>query len=172
VGSRSLAAGASSILQVPYGLPTGSATLLFTAQGATTSYTIPIAVTSPAIFTVNQFAAAIDSDGTVNGTSAGFGGAIAGSYVSIYMTGGGQVTPPASTGAGSCTATGTLNATVTAVIGVENAPVLYAGVAPCLAGITQVNLSVPSDLISGYYPVAITIGGVTSNMPLLKVVQP
>jgi len=148
-------------LDVPYGLSAGPTQLRFTSRGATVSYPVLIAAASPAIFLVDQYAAAIDSDGTINGARAGFGAVIAGNYVSIYMTGGGSANPD-----------GTLQASTTGTIGGQNSPVLYAGLNQYLIGVDQINLTVPASLASGDYPITIYIGGIKSNSPLLKVIHP
>jgi adhesin/invasin len=146
---------------VPYGLPAGPTQLQFAGRGATVSYPILIAGTSPAIFLVGKYAAAIDSDGSINGSGSGFGAAIAGSYVSIYMCGG-----------GGAKADGTLQSSTQAFIGGVPGTVLYAGLNPYLIGVDQINLAVPASLASGDYPLNIYIGGNRSNTPLLKVAQP
>jgi adhesin/invasin len=148
-------------LEVPSGLPAGPTQLRFTARGATVSYPVLIVGSFPSIFLVGSYAAAIDSDGTINGSGSGFGAAIAGSYVSIYMTGGGTVNSD-----------NTLQAAVQASIGGLPATVLYAGLNPYLIGVDQINLSVPSGLASGDYPVTIYFNGNKSNSPLLRVTQP
>jgi len=57
-------------------------------------------------------------------------------------------------------------------MGGQSATVLYAGVNPYLIGVDQINLSGPSSLASGDYPLTIDMGGIKSNSPLLKVVHP
>jgi len=148
-------------LDIPAGLPTGPTQLKFTSRGATVSYPVNIAAAAPSIFLVDQYAAAIDSDGTINGARAGFGAATAGNYVSVYMTGGGAIN-----------ADGTLQASTLALIGGQSATVLYAGLNPYLIGVDQINITVPSSLASGDYPITLYIGGNKSNSPLLKVVHP
>jgi uncharacterized protein (TIGR03437 family) len=76
------------------------------------------------------------------------------------------------TGGGAANTDGTLQAGTTAFMGGQSATVLYAGVNPYLIGVDQINLSVPSSLASGDYPLTIDIGGIKSNSPLLKVVHP
>jgi uncharacterized protein (TIGR03437 family) len=50
----------------------------------------------------------------------------------------------------------------TATIGGKNAPVSFAGLAPGLVGVFQVNAQVPS-LDAGQYPLTMTINGVQCN---------
>lgn len=119
-------------LEIPYGLPGGPTQLKFTSLGATGSYPLLITGTSPAIFLVGKYAAAIDSDGTINGSGSGFGSATAGSYVSIYIAGG-----------GTANADGTLQAPTQVYIGGAAAQVPYAGTNPYLVGVDQINVSVP-----------------------------
>ena len=56
----------------------------------------------------------------------------------------------------------------TATIGGQPAAVSFAGLAPRLVGVFQVNVQVP-NLAAGNYPLAITVGGVTSNSATIGV---
>jgi uncharacterized protein (TIGR03437 family) len=93
-----------------------------------------------------------------------------GSVVMVYATGGGQTTPPDSTGSTE-ESPAQVAASVSATIGGQPAPVIYAGQAPGeVAGVMQVNLQVPNG-VSGSVPVVLTIGGVSSQATATIAVQ-
>jgi uncharacterized protein (TIGR03437 family) len=62
---------------------------------------------------------------------------------------------------------------VTVQIGGSNAKVSYAGAAPGLvAGVTQVNCLIPSDVNSGpAVPIVLTVGGVNSQAGVTIAIQ-
>jgi uncharacterized protein (TIGR03437 family) len=70
--------------------------------------------------------------------------------------------------AASTTTLSYVNASVTATIGGQPAQVLFAGLAPDYAGLYQVNLVIP-QLVSGDYPLQISVGGVLSNTATISV---
>jgi uncharacterized protein (TIGR03437 family) len=93
-----------------------------------------------------------------------FGPAKAGDIVEAYGTGWGATNPPFGVGvipgaAGILAAPYTLTLAGTAVPGSN---ILYAGVAPCCAGLYQVNFTVPAGTPSGNQPLVITVGGIPS----------
>ncbi len=154
--------------QIPFETPNGSATITVMRNGATIgSSTITIQNVAPGIFTpVPGRAAAINPDGSVNGSSQG---APSGTFVSIYMTGLGRVDHPVETGAAAPSSPlSHVNATLSAVIGGRQAQVLFAGLAPGFAGLYQVNLAIP-DLAAGDYPVQISANGVASNTATITI---
>jgi uncharacterized protein (TIGR03437 family) len=106
---------------------------------------VPVTAAAPGIFTSigGTEARVLNQDGTINDVN---NAAARGTIVSVFCTGGGQTSPP--------TATGTLAALplpapalpIAAAISGRQAEILYAGPAPGLVGVTQVNLRVPSDV--------------------------
>jgi uncharacterized protein (TIGR03437 family) len=91
-------------------------------------------------------AAALNQDGSVNDAGAA---AARGSVVSLFATGLGQTTPSSATGARSSSSGGMVNA-VTLKMANMPVEVLYAGPAPGLVGVAQINARVPADLpVSG-----------------------
>jgi len=59
-----------------------------------------------------------------------------------------------------------------ATINGQNANVFFLGLAPGYVGLAQANITVPSSLASGDYPLIITVNGVQSNGPLITVSAP
>ena len=90
-----------------------------------------------------------------------------GGIVLLFGTGEGQTDPP---GADGKLATGVLPKPllpVTVTIGGVEAEVLYAGAAPGLvAGVLQINVKIPENLVPGTHPVIVRIGGNASQTGL------
>ena len=155
-------AGQVSVL-VPFGLQSSQAQIYITFNGQTSvPVTAPVAQTTPSLFTLDFSgtgqAAAVNQDqtGTINGPTHP---ANAGSFISLYGTGGGALQTAAANG---LVAAGPdfLAANVTASIGGVSAPVTYAGAAPGSPyGVVQINVQIPVGLSAGAQPVVITIGG-------------
>jgi adhesin/invasin len=110
-----------------------------------------------------------NSDFTLNDPS---NPAKAGSTIVAYLSGSGPVSPAVADGAATpldplVSATSQSSAT----IGSSTAQVAFAGLTPGFVGLVQVNIVVPSDLATGDYPLAITIGNETSNPAPVSVTQ-
>jgi len=121
------------------------------------------AATAPGIFTSDASgsgqADVLNQDYSLNSQE---NPAAAGSVVMVYATGGGQTTPPDSTGSTEA-GPAQVAAAVSATIGGLPAQVSYAGQAPGeVAGVMQVNLQVPNG-VSGSLPLVLTVGGVSSQ---------
>jgi len=134
---------------------------------ASAMFTVPVVATAPSIFTLSENGsgqgAILNQDASVNGTS---NPAAAGSVISIYATGEGQLVPAGSTG---CITGGKLPlpkpvGTVSLTVGGQAVSTIeYAGEAPdFVCGLIQINATLPSNLTSGPQPVVLTIGS-TSN---------
>jgi uncharacterized protein (TIGR03437 family) len=160
---------------VPYeanGQTTSS--IVVTYQGAQSApFMFTVAAQAPGIYTLNSQgfgqAAAVNQNGTFNGSGPnGTTPASAGQVMAIYATGGGQTSPPSTTGSVTPLNNGTLYrvSNVTATIGGQPAVVTFAGGAPGLvAGVIQVNLMVPSGVTGDALPVVINVNGATSPLP-------
>jgi uncharacterized protein (TIGR03437 family) len=143
------------------------ATLQVQYQGVISqATTLPCTSAAPGIFTFNASgsgpAAAANTDGTFNGPSAP---AAAGSYVTLYFTGGGQTNPPGITG--SITGTATLKwltQPVSVTVGGIAATVAFDGAAPTFVdGVLQLNIQLSPNTPSGSaQPVVITVGTAAS----------
>ena len=122
--------------------------------------TFRVADAAPAIFTLDAGGqgAILNQDGSVNSAQ---NGAAAGSIVSIYATGAGQMTPAGMDG--QITGGSTLPVPLLPVsiqIGGQYAQITYAGAAPGLpAGVVQVNAVVPAGVHGAQVPVVMAVGG-------------
>ena len=163
---------------VPYEVA-GRATTNIVVQRAgqnSTSVQVRVVDTAPAIFSLSQGGAGqgaiLNQNGTVNGSA---NPAPKGSVISIFGTGEGVLTPPATTGSVT-TGTGPTfpkpTAPVTLTIGGVPAQIQYAGEAPSLvSGVIQVNAVIPSTVASGNQPIVLTIGGNSSAANITVAVQ-
>ena len=126
--------------------------------------TVPITITSPALFTLNGSGggpgAILNQDGVLNTDETPAAG---GSIVAIYLTGLGNISPTA-VDAEIITSTNFSIGNATQItIGGQDAGVAYVGVAPgFIAGVFQINAVVPRGLASGRHPVRVTSGGIAS----------
>ena len=126
---------------------------------------VPVTPSAPGIFTLNHSgqgpATVLNQDSSVNGPG---NPALGGTAIQIFATGGGQTSPPSSTGAITQPPAPMLALSVTVQIGGVNAQVIYAGAAPQeVAGVVQVNVPVPPGIAPNpAAPISITIGGATS----------
>jgi uncharacterized protein (TIGR03437 family) len=164
-----LYAGPTQInFQVPFETNSGTAAITVANNFVKSfSYASSIALAAPQIFTWgSDRAVAQNADFSLNSPD---NPAHAGDTLVVYGTGEGQVSPPALTGdAAPLSPPATLSLDVTATIGGQNVPVAFAGLAPGLVGLFQVNLAVPS-LKSGDYPIQVSVGSVRSNSPLVSI---
>lgn len=165
---------------VPYEIAGRASTNVVVSYQQQPSAVIPqnIANQAPGIYTFSATgagqAAVLNQNYTYNGPPNGLiingnpintTPAAAGSVIVVYMTGGGQTTPPSVTG------TVTPNspfyiiplADVSATINGVNAPVQFAGAAPGeVTGVIQVNITVPQGVSGNAQPLVIKINGVAS----------
>jgi uncharacterized protein (TIGR03437 family) len=153
-----------------------SADIYLNAYGVTSNtLTIPIQATSPALFSSGANGtgpgAILNPDLTFNSST---NPAPAGSEVALFGGGAGVTSPFAADGQIIPTATPfpTLAATVTATVAGQPATVDYSGDAPGLvAGVLQVNITIPAGTPSGAQPVVISVGGVNSQTGITVYVQ-
>jgi uncharacterized protein (TIGR03437 family) len=127
-------------------------------------------------FTGSGQVAAINQNGTINGTGSGFAPAPQGSVIQLYGTGGGQTSPASLTGTITPIPTSPaglykVQGGVTATVGGQAAAVNFAGSAPGLiTGAIQFNVTIPTG-VNGIVPVVITINGVSSPVGTTIAVQ-
>ena len=159
---------------VPFAVP-ATAQVAVQFQGeSSNAVSIPVSSNSIGIFTADGSgsgqAAASNQDGTPNSPS---NPAPRGSIVSIWLTGAGQTNPPLADGeitpaSSLATLPGGLLVGLSGAdwVGVEG-PVTYAGVAPELvAGIAQVNFTIPTNVQPG--PAVLVFFGWLSPWPALQ----
>jgi uncharacterized protein (TIGR03437 family) len=157
--------------QIPFEVQTGTAKVQVTSAAGTATKMVPIALTAPAIFTLNEegtgpgaiqhassYAVVTDSNPAAQGEA-----------ISIYCTGLGAVNPPAQTGAAPPATPSQTVVPVQVSIGGVGAQVTYAGVAPGYAGLYQVNAVIPPGASSGSQTVQILQGGAASNVVTIAV---
>jgi uncharacterized protein (TIGR03437 family) len=154
--------------QVPWEVAGSSTALVTVSNNGTTSGTIimPVLAAQPGIIAYNvggnTFGVILHANYQLADTGHP---AQAGETVLIYCTGLGLVNSPPADGAAGNGQTTLLTPTVT--MGGKNAAVSFSGLAPGFVGLYQINTVVPSGLASGNQPVAITMGGSSSNSALL-----
>jgi uncharacterized protein (TIGR03437 family) len=157
--------------QVPFGTPPGTATVQVTSTAGTASSPLHVALTAPAIFTLNS---AISGPGAVEHGITGqlvtdTNPASRSEIVSVYCTGLGAVSPAVATGAPAPVPPSRTVSRVSAYIGGTPAQVSYAGVAPGFAGLYQVNVQVPATTPPGAQNLQISIGGASSNTVTISI---
>jgi uncharacterized protein (TIGR03437 family) len=151
---------------VPFGTATGNLQIYVVNQNQSTApVNIAVNAAAPALFTLNysgagQAAAINNADNSVNGAAHPVA---QGAYISLFATGLGQTNPPGSDGQLVTSPLPQVALPVTATIGGKTAVVQYAGGAQnVVAGVSQINLQVPTGLTAGANAVVITVGGVSS----------
>jgi uncharacterized protein (TIGR03437 family) len=153
---------------VPYAVGIGStADVNVTYQGQSlTAAAIPVASSLSGIFTTNSAgfgqAAAVNQNGTINSSAAP---ARLGSIISVYMTGEGQTNPAGVDGKPAAQPLPQPLLPVSATMAGQQVSVAYAGGAPGnVAGLMQVNLQIPSNLVQTVaagpisVPVVVSVG--------------
>jgi len=153
---------------VPFEISGGTTQAFVQYQGQFSSpFPVSIAQSTPGIFTSNQsgqgLAAAVNDHNNVFSYNSASNPASAGDYVELFVTGAGQTSPAGVDGqpyAGPAPCT--LPAIVT-VGGVSGPPQYCGGVPGQIAGLTQINVQIPTGLTAGLVPVSVKIGGVTAQ---------
>jgi len=150
-------------LQIPYEVaPSPAATLSINNNGEVVSRQIAIFAAAPGIFT------------DASGALAPQASARARDSISLYITGGGAVSPALATGAtpSSQTAVASLPRpvqTVTVTVGGARADTQFVGITPGLVGVVQINFQVPPATAPGTQAVVVTVYGIASEPALLNV---
>jgi uncharacterized protein (TIGR03437 family) len=157
--------------QVPWETATGNATVTVTVDGVTSNaVTVPVTATAPGIYYYSSGAAiAQNHDYSLNTSS---NPAHSGSFIIAYLTGSGAVNPPVADGAAT-PVTGLVqipsSTPVSVTIGGQSATVIFAGLTPGLIALLQLDITVPSGLAAGNYPMIVTIGGQVSNSATVSI---
>ena len=159
--------GSQFNLQVPFGVSGDLATIEVTGDSETATAVVPLAPTSPGVFSVLalqsvQSALITHADGALVTLGRP---AAAGETVIIYLTGLGEFDRPLATGAPNPGLAGdgivrTADAPIGVLFNRSPAEVLFAGGTPGFAGLNQINVTIPFDAITlDNTPVAVS----TSN---------
>jgi uncharacterized protein (TIGR03437 family) len=151
------------IALVPYSTQGPTATIVVQSGGSSSTATVPVAATTPGIFTLDQsgsgLGAILHTDFTVVDTSHP---ATSGETVLIFLTGMGAVTPAVADGtAGGGNPPSNTNAKPTVLAGGLAATVSFSGLAPGFPGLYQINAALPvfaSIGSTGTVPLAIQVG--------------
>jgi len=136
--------------------------------------TLPVALTAPAVFSVDGSGkgggAILNQNGSVNSAA---NPAHRGDTVSIFATGAGATTPPSYDGLLNAAPLGLPNAGVTVTIGGASAPVPFAGAAPGLiAGAIQINAQIPTSAPTGSaVPLQVTMGTSLAQQGITVAIQ-
>jgi uncharacterized protein (TIGR03437 family) len=126
---------------------------------------VPASPAVPGVFASGSLAAAINQDGSVGPDHP----APAGSIVSLFVTGAGATNPAAQDGVPPVAAAPLALPAIVQIGGMQ-AEVRYAGAAPGLLGVAQLNVVIPPNA-TALASVQISVGGITRNQPLSIVVQ-
>lgn len=160
---------------IPYGVSSQTSLSLqvqYQGQNAP-AMQIPVAATAPGLFTADRSGsgqgAILNQDTSLNSAA---NPAARGSIVALYGTGQGQTDPAGQEDVIPGDDLGTVASPVQVTIGGQSADVLYAGTAPTLPGVTQINVRIPAGINPGSaVPVIVTIGGVSSQRGVTLAVQ-
>ena len=167
----------SSVVNVetPVTLVPGNTTTIGVTStfGQSTTVTLPVVPARPGIYTVESGGAgqarAINQDGTTNGngtvTAAGTDKAAPpGTVIQLFASGLGTLDPAVATGAPAPTSPlSTATTLPTATVAGLAATVQYAGAAPTLVGLYQVNVLIPANAPNGVAGVTLNSGGNVSQ---------
>ncbi len=144
---------------IPYAVNTSLAAIQVVNNGtASNTVTLPVNLTTPGVFSFPPggvgTAAALHPDySLVSSTKP----AQPGETIQVFVTGLGAVTPAVPDGsAGPVSPLSNTSNTFTAYINGQNATVSFAGLAPDVGGLYQINVQVPSGLASGTYTLDIS----------------
>ncbi len=162
---------------VPYEIEGLASTNVVVERDGVASAGSPVAVAgyAPGLYT-NNFAGtgqvtAVNQDGTLNGPAGGgFSPAAQGSVLTVYATGFGQTSPRSITGSvtpkpRSAADLLLVSGTVTATIGGQNAPVLFAGEAPgIVTGVVQINIKVPNGVSGDQSAIRVFVNGMSTPL--------
>ena len=137
------------------------------------SFSIPVSQTAPGIFTLDQTGrgqgAMLNQDNTINGR---LSPAPQGSIVVLWATGQGPSDPDWAEDRLAAEPLAKPANSVKVTIGGQAGEILYAGAAPGLAAVMQVNVRVPTGIKTGSaVPIVLTVGNASSQPGVTLAVQ-
>ena len=152
-------------VQLPFSLSGTASIQVNAANQSSPTVTVDVYNARPGLYTNDAAGTgsikAVNQDGTLNSKSRP---AAKGSIITVYASGLGITTPPVA--AGQVTPSNPLSSTaqtVAASIGGVPCMVTFAGLAPGLVGIYQLNIMVEPSVASGTRELTIAVGGVSSQ---------
>ena len=159
---------AQTAVVVPFEVTGGTVQAVFQVNGQfSAAFPLNLAQTTPGIFTADLsgqgLAAAINDQNNVFSYNSPAHPANAGDFVEIYVTGAGQTSPAGVDGmpyGGPANCTQSSSVTVG---GVTVVPQYCGGVPGQIAGLTQLNVPIPTGLTAGLAPVTVKIGNVSAQ---------
>ncbi len=141
-------------IQIPYEVGAGPAVVGIHNNGEIAGYQFQMAPAAPGIFS--------EADGMALGHPA----AAPGGYVTLYVSGIGDITPALLTGYASSSTSVTLLPKpvlpLSVTVGGVPAFIQFAGLPRGVVGLGQINVLLPGDTPSGTQPVVVTVNGVAS----------
>ncbi len=151
-------------IQIPYETGAGPAVVGVNNNGQVASFPFQVATTAPGIFVGGNNQLAPSSSGK------------AGDTLLLFLTGDGDLKPTLPTGETPSPATAAPNLPqprqpVTLTVGGLAAKIQFIGVPYGLAGVTQINFTIPANIAPGPQQVVVNVGGVQSQSALLTVTQ-
>jgi uncharacterized protein (TIGR03437 family) len=160
--------------QAPFGLTTGSNAMVQVTSNNQSSAPVPVSVVAaaPALFTRS-----VDGTGQVMAFNQGgsansvMNPGAKGSTISLYASGLGATSPTVPAGTAPPNMPLSTVSGVTATVGGTAATVQFAGLAPGLPGIYQLNIQVPSNASSGAEELIVSVSGQPSQRGALIQVQ-
>jgi len=151
-------------IQIPYEVGAGPAVAGVNNNGQVASFPFTVGVTAPGIF--------VDGSGNL----VPFNSGKTGDTLVLFETGDGDLTPTLPTG--NTPPVGTLLANLPAprmtgslTVGGMPANIVFIGVPTGLAGVTQVNFTIPSGVAPGPQQVVLSVGGIASPPATITVTQ-
>ena len=152
-------------IQVPYETGAGPAVVAVNNNGQIASFPFTVVPAAPGLY----------NSAISNSTGLVVTSAPQGQLLLLFITGEGDVTPSLATGATpSSTITDPTKLPharmpITVTVGGVNAPLLFAGIPNGVAGLTQIDFTVPANAPTGPQDVVVTVGGVASPPITLNV---
>jgi uncharacterized protein (TIGR03437 family) len=160
---------------VPYSVAGKTTTQVMASFDGQTSAALPVKVASavPALFSADFSGtgqgAILNQDGSYNSAA---NPAAAGSIIVLFGTGEGQTVPAGVDGLIAAGVPPKPSQPVSVTVGGKLADIPYQGGAPqAVAGLYQVNVTIPADTAAGNQPVVVTVGGVSSVTGLTVAVK-
>lgn len=160
---------------VPYSILSGTAQIAVVYQHQiSASFSVAVAASSPGVFTLDSTgrgqALAFNQDGAINSPA---NPAKSGEIVSLFATGVGSISPASTDGEIVTTPLPLpILPVAISISGEPLVPVYAGGVAGQIAGVMQIKVRVPDNILKGpYSPVIVQIGNTSSQSDVTIAVQ-